>query len=104
MRKMKLITGEDFYNRCEVSVYDITEEKEKRRCKVTVEYSAADVRQLRSQGIEDLDAALEHYRDWIYDIVKYYITDDWECAEGMDEVTDIIAEHIREYFEEGEKR
>ena len=104
MLKMKLIQGEDFYNRCEVCDYDITEGKEKRRCKVTVEYSAADVRQLRSQGIEDLDAALEHYRDWIYDIVKYYITDDWECAEGMDEVTDIIAEHIREYFEEGEKR
>ena len=37
MRKMKLIPGEDFYNRCEVSVYDITEGTEKRRCKVTVE-------------------------------------------------------------------
>lgn len=104
MRRIKLVPGEDFYNRCEVSVYDITDGQEKRRCKITVEYSAADVRQIKTQGIGDRDAALEHYRAWIYDVVKYYIADDWECAEGMDPVMDIIDRHIRGYFEKDEEQ
>lgn len=102
MRKMKLVPGEDFYKRCDIDVYDVTDGGEKKRCRVKAEYAAVDVRELREQGM-DLEAAKEHYRQWLYDVVKHYITDDWECTEGMDEVMGIIEDHIKEYFEEGRK-
>lgn len=102
MRKIKLVPEQAFYNRCDVNVYDVTDEKERKRCKIKVEYSVADVRELKAKSM-DYDTAMAYYKEWIYDVVKYYIIDDWECVEGMDEIMAIVDEHISEYFEESEQ-
>ncbi len=98
MHKIKLVPDKPFYNSCDITVYDVTGEKEKKRCKVTVEYAQVDVRQLKEQG-RDYQAAMAHYRDWIYNVVKHYIADDWECAEGLETIMEIISDHIKPYFE-----
>lgn len=98
MHKIKLVPDKPFYNNCDITVYDVTGEKEKKRCKVTVEYGEADVRQLKGQG-RDYQAAMEHYQEWLYQVVKHYIADDWECAEGLEEIMEIISGHIKSYFE-----
>lgn len=102
MHKIKLVPDKPFYNRCDITVYDVTGEKEKKRCKIAVEYAEVDVRQLKQQGM-DYKAADDYYRDWIYKVVKHYIADDWECTEGMDEIMKIVDEHIAQYFQESEK-
>lgn len=103
MHKIKLVPDKPFYNRCDVAVYDVTGEKEKKRCKIAVEYAEVDVRQLKDQGM-DYEAADRYYRDWIYKVVKHYIADDWECTEGMDEVMKIVDEHMEQYFQERDDR
>lgn len=102
MHKIKLVPDSPFYNNCDLTVYDVTGEKEKKRCKITVEYAEVDVRQLKEKGL-DYEGALSHYKDWIYNVVKHYIADDWECSEGMDEIMEIIRSHVRPYFEEERK-
>lgn len=101
MRKIKLVPAKPFYNICDVDVYDVTDGRERKRCKIQVEYSAADVRQLKEKGM-DCEAAKEYYKGWIYDLVKHYILDDWECIGGMDKVMMIIDRYIRGQFEEDE--
>lgn len=98
MRKIKLVPDAPFQTRCSVGVYDVTEDKEKRRCEIQLEYAASDVKQLKQQGM-NLEEAKQHYKEWIYDVVKYYILDDWECTEGMDEALSIVDEYIGKYFE-----
>ena len=48
----------------------------------------------------DKAAAISYYKEWIYDVVKHYILDDWECTEGMKEILSIVEEHIKDSFEE----
>lgn len=98
MRKIKLVPDKPFYNSCDITVFDVTGEKEKKRCKITAEYAKVDVEQLKRQNM-DYQAAMEYYREWIYKVVKHYIADDWECAEGMDEVIEIIRERVEPYFQ-----
>ena len=104
MHKIKLVPDKPFYNRCDVTVYDVTGEKEKTRCKIAVEYAEVDVRQLKEKGIAGREAAEQYYRDWIYKVVRHYIADDWECTEGMDEIMNIVDEHIKQYFQESETK
>lgn len=98
MHKIKLVPDKPFYNRCDITVYDVTGEKEKKRCKIAVEYAEVDVKQLKQQGM-NYETALEDYKDWIYRVVKHYIADDWECTEGFEEIMEIIQEHIKPYFQ-----
>ena len=104
MHKIKLVPDKPFYNRCDVTVYDVTGEKEKKRCKIAVEYAEVDVRQLKEKCIAGREAAEQYYRDWIYKVVRHYIADDWECTEGMDEIMNIVDEHIKQYFQESETK
>lgn len=103
MHKIKLAPDKPFYNRCDVAVYDVTGEKEKKRCKIAVEYAEVDVRQLKDQGM-DYEAAMTYYQEWIYKVVKHYIADDWQCVGGMDEIMKIVKEHITKYFQESEEK
>lgn len=90
---------EPFKTRCPVTVYDVTEGKEKKRCRIQMEYAASDIRALIEKGM-DRAAVLEHYREWIYDVVRYYILDDWECTDGMEESLAIVDNYIAGYFQE----
>ena len=60
--------------------------------------------QLKEKGIAGREAAEQYYRDWIYKVVRHYIADDWECTEGMDEIMNIVDEHIKQYFQESETK
>lgn len=99
MRKIILTPDTPFNTSCDVKVYDVTDGKEKKRCQIKIEYAMADVRQLRTAGM-DYERAMEYYREWIYDVVKHYIVDDWECVNGMEDVMKIVSDHIAVYFEE----
>lgn len=102
MHKIKLVPASPFFNSCDVTVYDVTSGNEKKRCKITVEYAKVDVDDLKRNGHTDFDAAMTYYDEWLYAVVRHYIADDWECTEGHDELMDIIAEHIRKYYQEGD--
>lgn len=102
MHKIKLVPDMPFYNSCDITVYDVTSGKEKKRCKIKAEYAEVDVRQLKQQDM-NYAAAMDYYRDWIYKVVKHYIADDWECTEGLEETMEIIEEHIKKYFPEREE-
>ncbi len=98
MIKIKLIPEEPYFNKCEVAVIDVTDGKEKQRCKITVEYGEYDVEELKKKGITDKPAAMKYYRGYIYDLIKYYIIGDFEYTGGLDQVLDIISEHLPEKF------
>jgi len=97
MHKIKLVSDKPFHNNCDVTVYDMTMGEEKKRCKIKVEYAKCDVEELKEQGM-DKATTLDYFNDWIYKIVKMYISDDWECTGGLDEIIEIIDDHIDQYF------
>ncbi|MBN7773913.1 hypothetical protein [Clostridium aminobutyricum] len=97
MRKIKMVPDAPFHNNCDVTVYDVTDGNEKRRCRINIEYAEVDVRQIK-QSISTKEEALDSYKNWINDLIKYNIHDDWECVEGYDRVLKIIDEKITPYF------
>lgn len=98
MRKIKLKHDKPFHNNCDIAIIDVTDGKEKQRGKLTVEYAKADINMLKKQGM-DYDDAMEYFKSAIDSSVKHYIADDWICTEGCDEVMEVIASHIRTYYE-----
>lgn len=100
MHKIKLVPAKPFFNSCDLTVYDVTEGKEKKRCKITVEYAKVDVDSIKRDGHDTFEKAMGYYKDWIYAVVRHYIADDWEATEGYDEIMDIVAEHITQYYQE----
>lgn len=103
MHKIRLAADVVFATNCVVSVYDVTEDAEKKRCKITVEYAASDVRRLKERSDEEgsrltMDGALDYYRKWIYRIVHHYIADDWQCMGGLEEIMAVVEEHIKRYY------
>lgn len=97
MRKIKLVPDVPFSTNCDISIYDVTEGNEKKRCKIKVEYSEYDVEQMKDKGASK-EEVLENYKTMIYGIVKYYIAGDWECVNGYDSVLKIIDDKIKNYF------
>lgn len=100
MHKIKLVPDAPFYNSCDIAVYDVTDGREKKRCKITAEYAQVDVEAIKKDGRDTIEKAMEYYREWIYAVVRHYISDDWEAAGGYDETMQIIDEHIKQYYEE----
>lgn len=101
MHKIKLVPASPFYNSCDLTVYDVTDGRDKKRCKITVEYAKVDVDAIKGDGHDTFSKAMDYYKDWIYAVVRHYIADEWEATEGYDEIMDIIAEHIQQYYQEG---
>lgn len=100
MHKIKLVPASPFYNSCDLTVYDVTDGREKKRCKITVEYAKVDVDSIKREGNDTFDKAMTYYREWIYAVVRHYIADDWEATEGYDEIMQIVAENIEKYYQE----
>ncbi|MBR0127495.1 MAG: hypothetical protein IJL99_04455 [Firmicutes bacterium] len=107
MRQIILKPTLEFGSRCDFAIIDVTECAKasaanpsggKQRGTITIDYSPADIRQLLAES-KDLTGALDYYRTRIYDLVKYYISGDWECVQGFDEAIDIITKHIGSSFE-----
>ena len=103
MHNIKLVPASPFYNSCDVTVYDVTDGRDKKRCKITLEYAKVDVDSIKRDGYDTFEKGLEYYKEWIYAVVRHYIIDDWEPAEGYDETMQIVAERIAKYYQEGEK-
>lgn len=101
MHKIKLVPAAPFYNSCDLTIYDVTQGKEKKRGTITVEYAKVDVDGIKGQGHDTLDKAMTYYKEWIYAVVRHYIADEWEATEGHDEIMGIIKEHIVKYYQEG---
>ena len=101
MKRILLVPDEPFYNYVDIAVMDFPkgeEEPPRQRCKVTADLGPYDVKQLKMRGL-DLDGAMEYYRQHLYDVVRFHISQDWECVGGMDKVMDIIEKHIRTYYQ-----
>lgn len=97
MRKIKLVPDRHFATKCEIAIIDMTE-GEKRRGRITAEYAHSDISQLKDRGM-DYEGTMNYFSEMIDDVVRYYILSDWECVEGYDETMDIIASHVKPYFE-----
>ena len=100
MKEIKLKPDKPFYNSVDVAVMDFPKgrgEDPRQRCKVCVDFSEFDVRQLQKRGL-DFDGAMEYYKDWLYKIVKLNIASDWTCVEGYEAVMRIIEENVKRFY------
>lgn len=100
MKQIRLIPDPPFYNSVDVSVMDFPAGPDgapRRRCKITVEFAEVDVRALQAQGL-DYDGALTYYRDWLYQVVKVHLAQDWECIGGMEDVFVLIRDALARYY------
>lgn len=97
MRKIKIVPDLPFSTNCDISIYDVTDGREKKRCKIKVEYAEYDVNQMKEKG-NSKQEVLEGYKNLIYDVVKFYIKDDWECVNGYDSILEIVNDKIEQYF------
>ena len=43
MHQIKLVPASPFFNSCDLTVFDVTDGRDKKRCKITVEYAKVDV-------------------------------------------------------------
>ncbi|MCQ2550709.1 MAG: hypothetical protein MJ146_00750 [Clostridia bacterium] len=100
MHKIRLTPEVPFFNYLPITVFDMTEGTPRKRCKIRAEYAKVDVENLIAKGM-DFEKAMAHYEDWLYNVIKIYIADDWQYESGQDEVMKIIADHVRPYYENG---
>ncbi len=103
MKQIKLKPDVPFYNSVDVAVIDFPkglDGEERQRCKITAEFAEYDVRQLQRRGL-DFDGAMAYYADWLYQVVKVHLAQDWEAVSGLDQVMDIIREKVMAYYEQG---
>ena len=100
MKEIKLKPDKPFYNSVDVAVIDFPkgrEEEPRQRCKVSVDFSQFDVKQLQNRGL-GFDQAMDYYKDWLYKIVKLNIASDWTCVEGYEAVMRIIEENVKRFY------
>lgn len=97
-RKIQLEMVTEFSGRCELRIMDVTESPNRKRGTITVDYAPADLQRLLDEGM-DTAKALEYYEQRIYDLVKYYISGDWEWISGRDEIMEMIKRHIEPRME-----
>lgn len=102
MKDILLRPQEPYFNHVEVDVLDYpkgTDNDPRWRCTITVDYGEYDVDQLKAQG-KDLDSSLVYYRNWIYDLVRARLLDDWTATGGFNETMKIVKDHIIGFFDE----
>ncbi len=101
MKEIELIPALELGNKLNVDVMDFPEgrispqARSRKRCTITLDYSARDIRQLKDQEM-DREQMLDYYRSRIYDLVKLNIAQDWECSGGMEDVLSIVGRHLPE--------
>ena len=96
MRKIKLENTLEFGSRADFAIIDVTEGARKRGT-ITIDYAPSDIRQLQTEGL-DLEGAMEYYRNRIYNLVRYYISGDWEDAGGLSDALALIRRHVEQNF------
>ena len=53
--------------------------------------------QLKAKGL-GYDEAIDAYKKWLYDVIKFHLAQDWECEDGYDQVMNIIKEKVSAYY------
>ena len=103
MKEILLRPQIPYFNYVDVDVLDFPKGPDgepRKRMTITVDYGKFDVDQLKKQGM-DLKAAMEYYRDWIYQLVRVRLLDEWTAVGGLDETLSIVRSHIEGMFEDG---
>ncbi len=101
MKEIKLLPDAPFHNYVEIAVMDFPKgrnEQPRTRCKVTADFAEFDVNQLKQRGL-DYEGAIKYYEEWLYEIIKVNLAQDWTCVEGWEQVMDIIKEKVAGYYE-----
>ena len=42
---------------------------------------------------------MEYYNDWLYDLIRARLLDDWTAVGGLEETMSIVRDHISGMFE-----
>ena len=103
VKEIRLVADQPFYNNMDVAICDFggKDGALRKRGKITVEYSAYDIKQLKAKGHTTLGSALEYYRNWIYDTVRYFLLTEFELEEGgWEHLLGLIQAQIEKYYEE----
>jgi hypothetical protein len=101
MKEILLKPQEPYFSHLDVDVLDFpngTSAEPRKRMTVTIEYSEFDVNQIRRDG-RDLDGVMEYYNDWLYDLIRARLLDDWTAVSGLEETMSIVRDHISGMFE-----
>lgn len=98
MRKCILKIDQPFHNNVDVGIYDITEEKEKLRGKLQIDYAYIDIKQFIEREL-NLDEVLKTYDQRIDQIIHHYLAGEVELTDGKEELMEIIKDHIEKYFD-----
>lgn len=101
MKEIQLKMDPPFFNSVDVAVLDFPNGRDKaprQRCKITVEFAAYDVKQLQKQGLT-FEAAMEHYKSWLYEVIKVHIAQDWTCVDGWEQVMALIESRVKPYYD-----
>ena len=103
VKEIRLVADQPFYNNMDVAICDFggKDGALRKRGKITVEYSAYDIKQLKAKGHTTLESALEYYRDWIYNTVRYFLLTEFVLEEGgWEHLLGLIEAQIGKYYEE----
>ncbi|MBQ8563509.1 MAG: hypothetical protein IJ443_06440 [Firmicutes bacterium] len=103
VKQIRLVADQPFYNNMDVTICDFggKDGALRKRGKITVEYSAYDVKQLKARGYTTLEQALGYYREWMYETVRYYLLTEFELEEGgWEHLLGLIKAQIEKYYEE----
>ena len=90
-----------FFNHLEVDVLDFPGgpgSEPRKRMTVTIDYSRFDVNQIRRDH-PDLKGVMDYYRNWLYQLVRARLLDEWTAVGGLDETMGIVRDHIKDMFE-----
>ncbi len=68
----------------------------RRRFEIDVEYADEDIKPLIAEG-KDEAGILEHYKDWMYSLVRQLLSSEWEAESGMEEIIQVLKAKIREH-------
>ncbi len=104
-KRVRLVPGSAYPSHMKVEVFDFPKGEEvrdeagekivRRRCEIDVEYGDKDIVPLIREG-RDEEAILQHYLDWMNDVVKVLISSEWEAESGLSEVVEVLKAKIAE--------
>ncbi len=100
MKEILLKPQTPYFTHLDVDVLDFPggpDAEPRKRMTVTIEYSKFDVDQIRRET-PDLEGVMEYYNDWLYQLIRVRILDDWTAVGGLEETMDIVRDHISGMF------
>lgn len=100
LKTICLKPDQPFYNNVDLAICDYGGPKGalRTRGKITVDYAESDINQLKEQGIDTLDKALDYYKDKIYNTVRRYLLIDFQPEGGWEPLLNLIREKIAQYY------